>query len=96
MLDSVCGRIGIGRSTCHPASMLLRSEPSNEPERIQICERLNSLTTWIEGSHTFIVAFAPYTSCAPVYAIACYKLNVHTYKLNPVPTKKRESIDFIE
>lgn len=59
VLDCVHGRTGNGRSTCHPASMLLRSEPSNDPERTQICDRLNSLTTWIEGSHTFIVALAP-------------------------------------
>ena len=63
VLDCVRRGTGEGRSTCQPASMLLRSEPSNDPERIQIWERLNSLTTWIDGSHTFIVALAPYTSC---------------------------------
>lgn len=68
------------RGTCQPASMLLRSEPSKEPERTQIWDRLNSLTTSIDGSHTFIVALAPYTSCdAPVYAIACCTHPYHTY-----------------
>lgn len=65
--------------TCHPASMLLRSVPSNDPERTQICERLNSFTCSIEGVQTLIVALAPYNSWdVPVYAIACYIIFNHT------------------
>ena len=61
--------------TCHPASMLLRSEPLKEPDRIQSWERLKPLDSWMEGSQTLMVALAPYTGCCceegAVYAMAC-------------------------
>lgn len=53
--------------------MLLRSEPLKEPERTQSWERLKPLDSWMAGSHTLMVALAPYTGCCDgaVYAIAC-------------------------
>lgn len=46
-------------NTCHPASMLLRSDPSNEPDRTQIWDKLNSFNSSTVGSQTLIDAFAP-------------------------------------
>lgn len=74
--------------TCQPASMLLRSEPSKDPERIQTWERLNSFLTWMEGFQTFIVALTPYISWdACVYAIACY---IGAWKNNKLINRKKK------
>jgi membrane protein implicated in regulation of membrane protease activity len=74
--------------------MLLRSEPSKDPERTQIWERLNSFITSIFGSHTFIVACAPYISLdVPVYAIACYSWIHILYWLQLIRMKREKEND---
>lgn len=52
------GSGSLSLSTCHPASMLLRSSPK-DPPKIQSWDKLNSLGCSILGSHTLMVALAP-------------------------------------